>query len=314
MAEDPHDWEIETKAVRGGMARTPYGEMSEALFLTQSFAYPSAEALDARFSGEQPGFIYQRFGKTTTQVFEDRLALLEGAAICKATASGMAAVHAALMGLLKAGDHVVASRALFGSCRWICAELLPRFGVETTFVDATDLHAWQSAMRPNTKVVLIETPPIRCWIHRPARRGRHRPQWRSHRRGRQCVRHTLFQNRSSSSADVVVYSATKHIDGQGRVLSGAILANDLELFDKSYRDYLRHTGPALSPFSAWVLQKGWRPWSCGCAANRRQRRCWPRPPPTIPTSRLAPIRPAPTIPRPTSLRVKSDRRWLRDRL
>ena len=257
MAEDPHDWESETKAVRGGMARTAYGEMSEALFLTQSFAYPDAESADGRFSGEKPGFIYQRFGNPTTQVFEDRLALMEGAAICKATASGMAAVNAALLGLLKAGDHLVAGRALFGSCRWICAELLPRFGVETTFVEATDLVAWEAAMRPNTKVVLIETPanPLLEVTDIAA------VAKIAHAAGALVVVDNvfatpIFQKPLVLGADVVVYSATKHIDGQGRVLGGAILANDVGMFDKSYRDLLRHTGPALSPFNAWILQKG----------------------------------------------------------
>src|ERR1700748_3079188 len=158
MAEDPRDWETETRLVRGGMARSPYGEISEALFLTQSFAYDSAEAADKRFSGEEPGFIYQRFGNPTTAMFEDRLALLEGAESCRATASGMAAVHLALSGLLRAGDHLVAGRALFGSCRWIISELLPRYGVETTYVDAVDPAAWQAAVRPNTKVFLVESP------------------------------------------------------------------------------------------------------------------------------------------------------------
>ena len=128
MAEDPNDWDIETKSVRGGMARSPYGEISEALFLTQSFAYDSAASADERFAGNAPGFIYQRFGNPTTQMFEDRLALLEGAEQCKSTASGMAAIHLSLMGLLRAGDHLVAGRALFGSCRWIISEWLPRFG------------------------------------------------------------------------------------------------------------------------------------------------------------------------------------------
>ena len=138
MAEDPRNWEPETQAVRGGLMRTPHGEISEALFLTQSFAYDSAQAADDRFAGG-PGFIYQRFGNPTTQMFEDRLALMEGAEQCKSTASGMAAVQLSLMGLLRAGDHLVAGRALFGSCRWIISEWLPRFGVETTYVDATDL-------------------------------------------------------------------------------------------------------------------------------------------------------------------------------
>ena len=261
MAEDrtetPEDWETATRLVRGGMARSPYGEISEALYLTQSFAYPSAGAADARFSGDDPGFIYQRFGNPTTQIFEDRLALLEGAKICRATASGMSAVDAALRGLLKAGDHLVAGRALFGACRWICAELLPRFGVEVTFVDATDLSAWQAAVRPNTTTFLIESPanpllevtdiPGVCAI--------------AHAAGAKVVVDNvfatpIFQKPLELGCDVVVYSATKHIDGQGRVLGGAILLNDPELFEKAYKDLLRHTGPAMSPFNSWVLLKG----------------------------------------------------------
>ena len=158
MAEDPRDWQQETKLVRGGMARSPYGEISEALYLTQSFSYDTAGAADKRFSGEDPGFIYQRFGNPTTQMFEDRLALLEGAEACRATASGMAAVHVALQGLVRAGDHIVAGRALFGSCRWILSDWMPRFGVEVTYVDATDLTAWKNAVRPNTKAFLVESP------------------------------------------------------------------------------------------------------------------------------------------------------------
>ena len=154
MAEDPRNWEPETQAVRGGLMRTPH---MDTLFLTQSFAYDSAQAADDRFAGG-PGFIYQRFGNPTTQMFEDRLALMEGAEQCKATASGMAAVQLSLMGLLRAGDHLIAGRALFGSCRWIISEWLPRFGVETTYVDATDLEAWKNAVRPNTKVFLVESP------------------------------------------------------------------------------------------------------------------------------------------------------------
>jgi O-succinylhomoserine sulfhydrylase len=256
MAEDPRDWELETQAVRGGMARSPYGEISEALFLTQSFAYPDAGAADARFSGDKPGFIYQRFGNPTTQIFEDRLALLEGAEVCRATASGMAAVQASLMGLLKAGDHLVAGRALFGSCRWIVSELLPRFGVETTFVDATDVSAWQAAMRPNTKAVLIETPANPLLEVTDVRAVADL----AHAAGAVVVLDNvfatpIFQKPLELGADVVVYSATKHIDGQGRVLGGAILAS-AELVETHYKDLLRHTGPALSPFNAWVLLKG----------------------------------------------------------
>lgn len=256
MAEDPRDWETETRLVRGGMARTDYGEMSEALFLTQSFAYPDAGSADARFSGDKPGFIYQRFGNPTTQVFEDRLALLEGAEACKATASGMAAVQVALMGLVRAGDHIVAGRVLFGSCRWIAAELLPRFGVETTFVDATDLEAWRSAVRPNTKAFLVETPANPLLEVTDVRAVSEI----AHAAGALVVLDNvfatpIFQKPLELGADVVVYSATKHIDGQGRVLGGAVLSS-AEIMDKQYRDLLRHTGPALSPFNAWVLLKG----------------------------------------------------------
>jgi O-succinylhomoserine sulfhydrylase len=256
MSEDPRDWELETQAVRGGMARSPYGEISEALFLTQSFAYPDAGSADARFSGESPGFIYQRFGNPTTQVFEDRLALLEGAEVCRATASGMAAVQASLMGLLRAGDHLVAGRALFGSCRWIVSELLPRYGVETTFVDATDVAAWKAAVRPNTKAFLIETPAnpllevtdVAAVVAIAKAAG----AWTVLDN---VFATPIFQKPLQLGVDVVVYSATKHIDGQGRVLGGAILASN-ELVEAQYKDLLRHTGPALSPFNAWVLLKG----------------------------------------------------------
>src|SRR4051812_23296642 len=256
MAEDPRDWEVETQAVRGGLARTPYGEISEALFLNQSFAYESAQAADDRFAGTSPGFIYQRFGNPTTQMFEDRLALLEGAEHCKSTASGMAAVQLSLMGLLRAGDHLVAGRALFGSCRWIVSEWLPRFGVETTYVDATDLSAWKNAVRPNTKVFLVESPanPLLevTAIGAVAEIA--------HAAGAKLVVDNvfatpIFQKPLALGADIVVYSATKHIDGQGRVLGGAILGAE-PLMTEAYNDILRHTGPALSPFNSWVLLKG----------------------------------------------------------
>lgn len=256
MAEDPHDWEIETQAVRGGLMRTPYGEISEALFLTQSFAYDSAAAADRRFSGEEPGFIYQRFANPTTEIFEQRLALIEGAEACKSTASGMAAVQLALMGLVRAGDHIVAGRALFGSCRWILSEWMPRFGVETTYVDATDLEAWKNAVRPTTKVFLVESPanPLLEVTDIAAVADV------AHAAGARLVVDNVFatpvfQKPLKLGADVVVYSATKHIDGQGRVLGGAILGS-AELMTSAYKDMHRHTGPALSPFNAWVLLKG----------------------------------------------------------
>ena len=256
MAEDPKHWDVETRLVRGGMARTPYGEMSEALFLNQSFAYESAGAADRRFSGEEPGFIYQRFGNPTTQIFEDRLALLEGAEACRATASGMSAVHAVLLGLLRAGDHLVAGRALFGSCKWIVSELLPRYGIETTYVDAVDPAAWRNAVRPNTKAFLVESPanpllevtPIGAVAEIAKDAG-----------AKLIVDNVfatpIYQKPLALGADLVVYSATKHIDGQGRVLGGAILGS-LELLTDTYKDFLRHTGPALSPFNSWVLLKG----------------------------------------------------------
>ncbi|MFN3524241.1 MAG: O-succinylhomoserine sulfhydrylase [Phenylobacterium sp.] len=255
MAENPQDWEVETKLVRGGMVRSGYGEISEALFLTQSFAYESAQAADERFGGG-PGFIYQRFGNPTTQMFEDRLALLEGAETCRATASGMAAIHLALTGLLRAGDHMVAGRALFGSCRWIISEWLPRFGVETTYVDAVDLEAWKNAVRPNTKVFLVESPanPLLevTAIGAVAEIA--------HAAGAKLVVDNVFatpvfQKPLALGADIVVYSATKHIDGQGRVLGGAILGG-AELMGQAYKDILRHTGPSISPFNAWILLKG----------------------------------------------------------
>ncbi|OYX36492.1 MAG: O-succinylhomoserine sulfhydrylase [Caulobacterales bacterium 32-69-10] len=255
-SERPEDWEVATKLIRGGMTRSPYGETAEALFLTQSFVYGSAEQADARFAGDDPGFVYSRYANPTTKMFEDKLALLEGAEACRSTASGMSAVATALIGLLKAGDHLVASRALFGSCRWIITQYLPRFGVETTVVDGPDLAAWRAAVRPNTAVFFLETPanPLLEVIDIAA------VAKIAKQAGAKLVVDNvfatpIFQKPLQLGADIVVYSATKHIDGGGRVLGGAILG-DFKLVDDSYRDFLRHTGPALSPFNAWVLLKG----------------------------------------------------------
>ena len=254
--EDPSQWENATRLIRGGTMRSPFGETSEALFLTQSYVYDSPEAADARFAGNDPGFIYTRYGNPTTKMFEDRLALLEGAEACRAQASGMASIHLAIMGLVSAGDHIVAGRALFGSCRWILNNWAPRFGVEATLVHAPDIDAWRNAVRPNTKVFLIESPanPLLemtdiaavCAIAREI--------------GAKVIVDNvfatpIFQKPLQLGADVVVYSATKHIDGQGRVLGGAILGNT-QFLDDTYRDIIRHTGPSLSPFNAWVLLKG----------------------------------------------------------
>jgi len=256
MAEDPNSWEPATRLIRGGLNRSNFGETSEALFLTQSYAYESAGAADRRFSGEDPGFVYSRYANPTTQMFEERLALLEGAEQCRALASGMAAIHVALTGLLKAGDHLVAGRALFGSCNWIISNWLPRFGVETTYVDATDLDAWRAAMRPNTKVVLLESPanPLLEITDIAAVAAI------AHAAGAKVVVDNvfatpIFQKPLTLGADIVVYSATKHIDGQGRVLGGAILGGR-NLLEEAYRDIIRHTGPAISPFNAWILLKG----------------------------------------------------------
>jgi O-succinylhomoserine sulfhydrylase len=254
--EDPNQWETATRLIRGGGMRSAFGETAEALFLTQSFVYDSAEAANARFAGEQPGFIYTRYGNPTTQMFENRLALLEGAEACRAQASGMASIFLALMGLVKAGDHIVAGRALFGSCRWILNNWAPRFGVETSLVHAPDVAAWRAAARPNTKVFLIESPanPLLEMTDIAAVSAI------AHEVGAKVVVDNVFatpilQKPLQLGADIVAYSATKHIDGQGRVMGGALLGATA-VIDEAYRDLIRHTGPALSPFNAWVLLKG----------------------------------------------------------
>ena len=255
-SEDPKDWEIATRLVRGGTQRSSFGETAEALYLTQSFVYDTAEAANARFAGDDPGFVYSRYANPTVKMFEDRLALLEGAEDCRAQASGMASIHMALMGLLRAGDHVVAGRAMFGSNRWILSTWAPRFGVEATFVPGPDIAAWRAAVRPNTTVFLIETPanPLLEITDIAAVVAIAREI------GAKVVVDNVFatpilQKPLQLGADIVVYSATKHIDGHGRVLGGAILG-DFALLDESYRDPIRHTGPALSPFNAWVLLNG----------------------------------------------------------
>ena len=254
--EDDDAWGQATRLVHGGIARSGWGETAEALYLTQGFVYDDAAAAEARFKGEAPGFIYSRYANPTTAMFEQRLALLEGAQACRTTASGMAAVSIALQGLVRAGDHIVSARALFGSCRWILREWAPRFGVEVTFVDGPDLDAWRAAVRPQTRCLFLESPanPLLeiCDIAGVAEIAR--------REGARLVVDNVFatplyQRPLQLGADVVVYSATKHIDGGGRVLGGAILGA-ADLLDESYRDLLRHTGPALSPFNAWVLLKG----------------------------------------------------------
>jgi O-succinylhomoserine sulfhydrylase len=236
--------------------RSPFNETSEALYLTQGHVYDSAEACEARFAGDDPGFIYARFSNPTVAMFEQRMAALEGAESARATASGMAAVTATLMGLVRAGDHLVAGRALFGSCRYVVEDYLPRFGVETTLVDGTDIAAWQAAVRPNTKAFFLESPanPTLEVIDIAAVAAIAR------KAGAKLVVDNVFatplwQRPLALSADCVVYSATKHIDGQGRCLGGVIIAS--EAFIQTHvHTILRQTGPAMSPFNAWVLLKG----------------------------------------------------------
>ncbi len=246
----------ETILVRGGLDRSDFGETAEAIYLTSGFVYESAEAAEARFKGEEPGFIYSRYGNPTVRMFEARLSAFEGAEACYGTASGMAAVWAGLLAHLKAGDHLVASRVLFGSCIYIVQQLLPRFGIETTLVDGADLAAWENAVRPNTKVFFLETPanPTLALIDIAA------VAEIAHAHGARLVvdnalASPIVQQPMKLGADVVIYSATKHIDGQGRALGGAILAS-AEWLTKEFQPFLRHTGPALSPFNAWVLLKG----------------------------------------------------------
>jgi O-succinylhomoserine sulfhydrylase len=252
---DPKSLRPATQLVHGGSLRSGFEETSEALFLTQGYLYDTMQSAEARFKGDEPGFIYSRFANPTVAMFERRMALLEGAEGARATASGMAAVTAALMGQVKAGDHVVAARALFGSCLYVVEELLPRFGVESTLVEGTDLDAWRRAVRPNTKTAFLESPtnPTLEIIDIAA------VAEIVHGVGATLVVDNVFatplhQHPLKLGADVVVYSATKHIDGQGRVLGGIILASEQFIADHIH-NFLRQTGPSLSPFNAWTLLK-----------------------------------------------------------
>jgi O-succinylhomoserine sulfhydrylase len=244
-----------TQLVHGGTLRSQFGELSEALFLTQSFAYPTMEAAEARFKGEDPGFIYSRFSNPTVAMFEQRMMLLEGAEAARATASGMAAVTAALLAQVRAGDHIVAARALFGSCLYVVEDLLPRFGVASTLVDGSDLSQWKAAIRKETKLLFLESPTnpgLEVYDIRAIADI-------AHEAGAKLVVDNVFatpllQKPFTHGADVVVYSATKHIDGQGRCLGGVILASQ-QLIEENIHNFLRQTGPALSPFNAWTMLK-----------------------------------------------------------
>ncbi len=248
-------WRPRTRAVHGGTVRSQFGETSEALFLTSGYVYTSAEEVAARFRGDDDGFIYSRFSNPTVGMFEERMAALEGAEAAWATATGMAAVSSALLALLRAGDHVVAAKAMFGSCRYIVEEMLPRFGVQSALIDGRDLAQWQAAIRPNTKVLFLESP-TNPNLQVSDLRG---VADIAHAAGARLVVDNVFatpilQRPLEFGADVVVYSATKHIDGQGRCLGGVILGSKSYINDE-VKPLLRHMGPAMSPFNAWVMLK-----------------------------------------------------------
>ena len=246
-----------TTAIHGGILRSQFGENSEAIFLTQSYVYESAEEAAARFKGDDPGFIYSRYANPTVAMFEERMRLLEGAGASRATASGMAAVTSVFLCHLRAGDHVVAAKALFGSCRYVVEDLLPRYGIGSTLVDGTDLGQWKQAVQKGkTRAFFLESPtnPTLDVIDIAEVAGI------AHQAGARLIVDNVFatpilQKPLTLGADIVVYSATKHIDGQGRCLGGVVLADEKFVADHLHT-FLRQTGPSLSPFNAWVLLKG----------------------------------------------------------
>lgn len=254
MAEK--DWRPATKLIRGGLTRSQHKETAEAIFMTSGFVYDSAEEADQRFAGASPGYLYGRYANPTIRMFEERLMALEGAEECIAVGSGMAAVNAALLANVKAGDRVIGARAMFASCLWILDTLLPRLGVEVVWVDGDDLDQWRAAASKPVKLALIETPsnPILGAVDIAAVADI------VHKAGGWLITDNVFasvvlQKPLSLGADLVVYSTTKHIDGGGRTLGGAILGDKAKI-DENIREFLRHTGPALSPFNAWVCLKG----------------------------------------------------------
>ena len=248
-------WRPATRLVHEGTLRSQFGETSEAIFLNSGYVYDNAEQAERRFKGDEEGFVYSRYSNPTVDMFEKRMCALEGAEAARGTASGMAAVNASLFSFLKAGDHVVSARALFGSCRYIVEDLLPRFGVQTTLIDGRDLSAWEAAMRPNTRAVFFETPtnPVLELVDIEA------VSKIAHKVGALVVVDNVFatpmlQRPIPLGVDIVVYSATKDIDGQGRCLGGVVLGTKDFIEDKLHT-YLKQTGPSLSPFNAWVLLK-----------------------------------------------------------
>ena len=253
---DPEKLRPESRYVHSGILRSQFGENAEALFLTQGYVYDEAETAEARFSGKQPGFVYSRYANPTIAMFESRMCAIEGAEASRATATGMAAVTSALICFLRAGDHVVAGRALFGSCRWVIEEFLPRFGIPCTLVDGTDLDQWKNAIRPETRAFFLESPTNPTLdildigeIAKLAKQA-----------GARLIVDNVFatpvlQCPLALGADIVCYSATKHIDGQGRCLGGVILSSEKFIMEHLH-NFMRQTGPSLSPFNAWVLLKG----------------------------------------------------------
>ena len=252
---DDTNHRIATRLVHAGSDRTPFGETSEALFLTSGFVYDTAEQAQAAFDGTAPRFQYSRFGNPTVSMLEAKLASIEGAEACRVTATGMAAVHATMLSHLSAGDRMVASRALFGSCHWIVSTLLPRYGITIEFVDGCDLTAWERALSTPAAMVLLETPsnPMLDIIDLRAVAAM------AHRAGALVIVDNVFatpllQRPLELGADIVVYSCTKHMDGQGRVLGGAILGSQ-SWIEGTLQPFIRNTGPSLSPFNAWVILK-----------------------------------------------------------
>jgi len=249
-------WKPATQAIRGGTWRSEHGETSEAIFVTSGYCYDAAQTAAARFAEEEQGMTYSRLQNPTVQMLEERIALLEGAEACRAQASGMAAMTAALLSQLKVGDHVVAAKAAFGSCRWLVDNLLPKFGIETTAIDASNNEEWEKAIRPNTKVFFFETPanPTMGVVDLAYVCGLAKS------RGITTVVDNAFatpalQRPMDFGADIVAYSATKLMDGQGRVLAGAVCGTE-EFLEKTLMPFQRNTGPTLSPFNAWVVLKG----------------------------------------------------------
>jgi len=256
QSNDTSNLNVATQLVHVGTERSAHGETSEALYLTQGFVYESAEAAEARFAGEEPGYIYSRYANPTVNMFEQRMCALEGAEAAIATASGMGAVAASILCQVKAGDHFIAARALFGSCRYIIENILPQYGVESTLVDGKDINAWKAAIRPNTKAMFLESPtnPTLELVDIAAVADL------ANEVGATLIVDNVFatpmlQKPLELGAHVVVYSATKHIDGQGRCLGGVVLSSKDWIAENLF-DYFRHTGPSLSPFNAWILLKG----------------------------------------------------------